>query len=215
MGSVSRNNREDWWYYGNKTSGTSWDKIGIESFVIQALKYQGLHDLNYEFNNNGISISLNLVIPDDIFEIKWYVDGVLNESYNNDTSINIAKKSYGWQKIAYRISEKNNQSKYINVRDELDTYADVYQGAFSSFGLAHYCAEPYSDEDGYDRSVCYGTVTAYDVGSNSTNSYGAYRVKNFDELMELYGGSENDHWMEYFVEYSGLGGQIGINWSNL
>ena len=215
MGSVSRNNREEWWYYGNKTSGTSWDKIGIESFVIQALKYQGLHDLNYEFNNNGISISLNLVIPDDIFEIKWYVDGVLNESYNNDTSINIAKKSYGWQKIAYRISEKNNQSKYINARDELDTYADVYQGAFSSFGLAHYCAEPYSDEDGYDRSVCYGTVTAYDVGSNSTNSYGAYRVKNFDELMELYGGSENDHWMEYFVEYSGLGGQIGINWSNL
>ena len=27
--------------------------------------------------------------------------------------------------------------------------------------------------------------------------------------------SETSHWAEYFVEYSGLGGQIVINWSNL
>ena len=42
-------------------------------------------------------------------------------------------------------------------------------------------------------------------------------VKDFNDLIDLYCSncSEADHWMEYFVEYSGLGGQIGINWSNL
>ena len=68
--------------------------------------------------------------------------------------------------------------------------------------------------EGYEESVCFGTVTAYDIQGETTNSYGGYDVRSFDDLMNLYGGSENDHWMEYFIEYSGLGGQIGINWSN-
>ena len=26
--------------------------------------------------------------------------------------------------------------------------------------------------------------------------------------------SESNHWAEYLIEYSGLGGQIVVNWSN-
>jgi len=214
MGSVSRYNREQWWYFSNKTSGTSWDEVGIESFAIQALKYQGLHDLDYNFSDTGLSINLNLVIPNDVFEIKWYVDGVLNDSFTDQTSLTFSKQNSGWQKIAYRIQEKNQQSNYISFEDGLDSYADVYQGFFTSFSQAHYCDEPYSDVEGYEESVCFGTVTAYDIQGETTNSYGGYDVRSFDDLMNLYGGSENDHWMEYFIEYSGLGGQIGINWSN-
>ena len=37
MGSPNRDDREEWWYFGNKTPAMSWDKVGVESFVIQAL----------------------------------------------------------------------------------------------------------------------------------------------------------------------------------
>ena len=59
-------------------------------------------------------------------------------------------------------------------------------------------------------------VTAYDIQDGQTNAYGAYDSRNFDDLMYWTGNgtSESSHWMEYFIEYSGLGGQIGINWSN-
>ena len=92
----------------------------------------------------------------------------------------------------------------------------MYQGFFSSFNQAFYCDEPFSDVEGYEDSVCYGTVTAYDIRDGQTNAYGAYSFRNFDDLMYWNGNgtSESSHWMEYFIEYSGLGGQIGINWSN-
>ena len=214
MGSISRSNREEWWYFGNKTSGTSWDKVGIDSFVIQALKQQGLHDLDYQFSDSGVALNLNIIIPDDLFEIRWFIDGVLDESFNNQTALTFSKKGFGWQKIAYRIFEKNDQTNFISVEDPIDTYADVYQGSLSSFYQPHFCDEPYSDVEGYEESVCFGTVTAYDIENGTTNSYRTYDVKTFDDLMSLYGGSENNHWMEFFIEYSGLGGQIGINWSN-
>ena len=92
----------------------------------------------------------------------------------------------------------------------------MYQGFFTSFNQRFYCDEPYSDVEGYEESVCYGTVTAYDIQDGQTNAYGAYDSRNFDDLMYWTGNgtSESSHWMEYFIEYSGLGGQIGINWSN-
>ena len=216
MGSPNREDREQWWYFGNKTPAMSWDKVGVESFVIQALKYQGLHNLNHQFSNTGVAINLDFVIPDDIFEIRWFIDGIENDSYKNLTSLTISKKSSGWEKIAYRIFEKNNESNFISVEDPLESYADVYQGFFTSFNQLHYCDEPYSDVEGYDDSICNGTVTAYDIQEDETNAYGAYEVKSFNDLMTLYCSdcNENSHWMEYFIEYSGLGGQIVINWSN-
>ena len=216
MGSPNREDREQWWYFGNKTPAMSWDKVGVESFVIQALKYQGLHNLNHQFSNTGVAINLDFVIPDDIFEIRWFIDGIENDSYKNLTSLTISKKSSGWEKIAYRIFEKNNESNFISVEDPLESYADVYQGFFTSFNQLHYCDEPYSDVEGYDDSICNGTVTAYDIQEDETNAYGAYEVKSFNDLMTLYCSdcNENSHWMEYFIEYSGLGGQMVINWSN-
>ena len=216
MGSPNREDREQWWYFGNKTPAMSWDKVGVESFVIQALKYQGLHNLNHQFSNTGVAINLDFVIPDDIFEIRWFIDGIENDSYKNLTSISISKKNSGWEKIAYRIFEKNNESNFISVEDPLESYADVYQGFFTSFNQLHYCDEPYSDVEGYDDSICNGTVTAFDIQEDGTNAYGAYEVKAFNDLMTLYCSdcNENSHWMEYFIEYSGLGGQMVINWSN-
>ena len=217
MGSPNRADSERWWYFGDKTPALSWDKVGVESFVIQALKYQGLHDLTYQFSSNGVTINLDFVMPNDIFEIRWFIDGVENDSYRNLKSISLPKQSSGWQKIAYRVYEKTNEFNFISVEDSLETYADVYQGFFTTFNQLHYCDEPYTDEKGYDEPICHGTVTAYDVQSSGAQGYGAYDVKDFNDLIDLYCSncSEADHWMEYFVEYSGLGGQIGINWSNL
>ena len=219
MGSPNRDDREEWWYFGNKTSAMSWDKVGVESFVIQALKYQGLHNLSYQFGDNGVTIDLDFVIPDEIFEIRWFIDGIENNSYKNLTSLSLPKLSSGWQKIAYRIFEKNNEYNFLSVEDPLDTFADVYQGFFTSFYQLYYCDEAYTDEEGYEDPICNGTVTAYDIQEDGTSAqgYGAYDVKDFNDLIDLYCSncSENDHWMEYYVEYSGLGGQIGINWNNL
>ena len=126
-------------------------------------------------------------------------------------------------KIAYRVYEKNNQNNYLNVIDELDKYADVYDGAFTSFNQLHYCDESYSDKQGYEESVCYGTLTAYqlidrneDINDiNNINTYGGYNLKNFNDFLGFYNDDETSHWVDYFIEYSGLGGQIGINWNNL
>jgi len=216
MGSPNKEDRDQWYYFGTKTPALSWDKVGVESFVIQALKYQGLHNLSYQFTGTGVTINLDFVIPNDIFEIRWYVDGVLNDSYTDLTSLTFSKQSSGWQKIAYRIFEKDGQSNFITVDDPLESYADVYQGFFTSFNQLHYCDEPYSEVEGYEDSLCFGTVTAYDIQGDQTNAYGAYDSRNFDDLMYWSGNgtTESNHWMEYFVEYSGLGGQIGINWSN-
>ena len=217
MGSPNRADSQRWWYFGDKTPALSWDKVGVESFVIQALKYQGLHDLTYQFSSNGVTINLDFVIPNDIFEIRWFIDGVENDSYRNLKSLSLPKQSSGWQKIAYRVYEKTNEFNFISVEDPLETYADVYQGFFTTFNQLHYCDEPYTDEKGYDKPICHGTVTVYDVQSSEAQSYKAFGVKDFNDLIDLYCSncSEADHWMEYFVEYSGLGGQIGINWRNL
>ena len=40
---------------------------------------------------------------------------------------------------------------------------------------------------------------------------------NIDDFFSWNGSgdySESNHWAEYMIEYSGLGGQIAVNWSN-
>jgi len=212
-----------WYFDGINVTATSWDKVGIESFAINALKFQGLHDLDFQFNDTGITIQLNFIIPNDIFGINWYIDGEIDTSLNDKTDFFVEGLSSGWQKIAYRVYEKNNQNNYLTAIDELDQYAEVYNGAFTSFNQLHYCDAPYSDKPGYEESVCYGTLTAYDLidengdinDSNDINSYGGYDLKNFNDFLSFYNDSQTSHWVDYFIEYSGLGGQIGINWSNL
>jgi hypothetical protein len=212
-----------WWFDGINVTATSWDKVGIESFAINALRFQGLHDLDFQFNDTGIAIQLNFIIPNDIFGINWYIDGEIDTSLNDKTDFFVEGLSSGWQKIAYRVYEKNNQNNYLIAIDELDQYAEVYNGAFTSFNQLHYCDAPYSDKPGYEESVCYGTLTAYDLidengdinDSNNINSYGGYNLKNFNDFLSFYNDSQTSHWVDYFIEYSGLGGQIGINWSNL
>ncbi|MEL0173072.1 MAG: hypothetical protein VW871_05955, partial [Gammaproteobacteria bacterium] len=169
------------------------------------------------------TIQLNFKIPNDIFGINWYIDGELDTSLNNKTNFFVEGLSSGWQKISYRVYEKNNKNNYLTIIDELDKYADVYDGAFTSFNQLHYCDAPYSDRPGYDESVCYGTLTAYELidkngdinDINNINSYGGYSLKNFNDFLSFYNDSQTSHWVDFFIEYSGLGGQIGINWSNL
>ena len=209
---------EQWWYYANKVKGNSWDKVGIEAFAIQALKYQGLHDLQLSFNDSSLTLNLGLIIPSDVFDIDWYIDGQLDSSLKNQTSITINNQSSGWQKIAYRITEISANKQYLFVTDGLENYADVYDGFFTSFDQAHYCDEPFSEVEGYEESVCYGTISGYDQESDGTFSeYGGYDIRNIEDFFNWDGNgnySQSNHWAEYLIEYSGLGGQIVVNWSN-
>jgi hypothetical protein len=165
-----------------------------------------------------LTLNLGLVIPSDVFDIDWYIDGQLDSSLTNQTSITINNQSSGWQKIAYRINEKSANKQYLFVVDELENYADVYDGFFTSFDQAHYCDEPFSEEEGYEESVCYGTISGYDQESDGTFSeYGGYDIRNIEDFFSWDGSgnySESNHWAEYLIEYSGLGGQIVVNWSN-
>lgn len=207
----------EWWWSANKTSGTSWDKVGIEAFVIQTLKYQGLHDLNPVFSSSGASINLGLVIPNDVFDIVWYINGQIDDSLKNKTTITVDSKNSGWDHIAYRVVEKSSTKKYLFANDEIDKFSDVYNGFFSSFDFAYYCDEPYSDQEGYEESICHVSVSGYDRQSDgSYRQYESFGFKTYDDFYNWYGDySEFSHWAEYYIEYSGLGGQIGINWSNL
>ena len=96
-----------------------------------------MHDIDVQFNNSNATISLDLVIPNDIFDIEWYLDGQNDSTLKNKTNFSIDKKSSGWEKIAYRIVEKSFPKKYLFASDDLDNYADVYDGLAHTIKLIY------------------------------------------------------------------------------
>jgi len=208
---------EDYWNWvidASKGSGSSWDQVGIESFVIEALKYQGLHNLNTIITPAGTNIELGLKLPFERFELNWYINGQIDSSLKNKLSLNIPS-STGWQTIAYRISEVPDtfdEKKYLFVTDDINVYSDVYQGIFTGYDQVFYCDEPYSEVKGYEDSVCFGTLRVYD--SEVDADYAVYdEALNYNEITNLWFDEYGD-WISHFIEKSGLGGQIGINWNN-
>ena len=208
---------EDYWGWvlnATKGSGSSWDQVGIESFVIQALKYQGLHDFDVNITQSGTNIELGLKLPFERFELNWYVNGQIDPSLKNNLTLNIPSSS-GWQTIAYRISEVPNvynEKKYIFVTDEINVYSDVYQGIFSGYDQVFYCEEPYTEVKGYEDTVCFSTIRVYDSEVDADYPV-SYDSLNYNEIRNLWSDQYGD-WISHFIEKSGLGGQIGINWNN-
>ncbi|MDA9204715.1 Ig-like domain-containing protein [Gammaproteobacteria bacterium] len=196
----------DYYDLGISSKGVQWDEIGQEAFAIQTLKFQGLHGMSADDDDDGnIIVTQNLDVSEADFHIDWYIDGELDSSKRNSKSITLEKKISGWSTAGIRVSEVI--PKFLKVTDDIYTFADAYRGIFSlnDYGVlcSSYGIEAYSSIEGYDEPLCRRTIyLVLDSGSSFW-----YHYDNFEEM------SQNSD-ISYFYETSALGELFGIDWSN-
>ncbi|MDA9867309.1 Ig-like domain-containing protein [Gammaproteobacteria bacterium] len=193
---------------GISSKGVQWDEIGQEAFAIQSLKFQGLHGMSTSTDEDGnYIVTQNLNVSENDFHIDWYIDGVLDSSKRNLKSVTLEKKTTGWSTAGIRVSEVNPQ--FIEVEDDIYTFADAYRGLFSFSSSPIYCSgrvtnRPiYSTIEGYEEPFCRQTLFLGLVGGSSL----WYHLDNFDKVKEY-------TIISYFYETSALGELFGIDWSN-
>ncbi len=194
----------NWIMNGEITKEILWDKIGIEAFVIQALKYQGMHSIDATFDaNNDLVISHSFVDPAGLFEVEWYLNGEKIE--NNSNSYVLARKSSGYEHVSYRIKEKTQN--LLTVTDNILDFNDVYSGIFSGSD-AWYCPNPLNSIAGYQTPICRNSLKI--KWTNYSGLYNYFFYENIGALQSS--GEANDYGLQYWIDYSGLGAQFGINW---
>jgi len=199
--------------YGNyknsrtRSEGVQWDKIGQEAFEVKALVNQGLHDISAGFDDErNVVVSHEIVVSESDYRIDWYIDGILDESLQNNSSVTITRKDNGITSAAYRIVPLG-VTKIVGT-DEPNIFRDFYDGVFSGYGNARYCStygiESYSDVEGYDEPFCIFTGRVW----TTSGSYFVVYDPNVEEAM-------NYSDVTYLFEKSGLGAQFVIRWENM
>ena len=90
----------------------------------------------------------------------------------------------------------------MKVADELNVFADVYLGRFSPEGGFYLCPETNTVWPGVSDTYCHSTVEAYrNDGSLVTEA------QSVDELLDAHDD------VTYFIERSGLGVHVMIDWT--
>ena len=155
-------------------------------------------------------------LPTELFAIDWYVDGQLVTDFptrgigyepggSTDSFVGrltIPRKASGSQTtIAYRIRELGG-NPVITATDELDTFTDVYLGRFSPEGGFYVCPESNTTWSEVTETYCHTTVEAF-LSDGSLVS----EVSSVEMLLRDY---EN---VRYFIERSGLGVHVMIDWT--
>ena len=190
-----------------RSEGVQWDKIGQEAFEVKALVNQGLHDISAAFDDErNIVVSHELVVSESDYRIDWYIDGILDESLQNNSSVTITRKDSGITSAAYRIVPLGD-TKIVGT-DEPNIFRDFYDGVFSGYGTVYYCSsfgiESYSDVEGYDDPYCIFTARVWVTSGSSF----VVNEPNVEEAMDYSN-------VTYLFENSGLGAQFVIKWENM
>ena len=155
-------------------------------------------------------------LPANLFAIDWFVNGELVtdwSAYGASLSEGAATDDFAQKltfprpssgaetSIAYRIRDLND-APVIEVEDALDDFADVYGGRFSFEGGFYICPENNTDWEGVVEHYCHITLSAY--LSDGTVIFDA---PNRASLVSSYPN------LTHFIERSGLGAQVMIDWS--
>ena len=197
-------NSSDWYLNEIRHDGLDLDPIAIEGFELRSLAEQGLHliEASLGSNNETLTVSTQLNIDDSIYEIRWYVDGNLQESSTNAKSLTVSR-STGYQSIAYRVFDKR-EVPVITVTDDISQFGDVYLGEFGGKTGQFYCALLPNVWEGITDRICNSTYYAVYEGDLV---YTAPSIATSNADLESYSR------FKYWYEYSGLGAQFVINWT--
>ena len=199
----------DYVYDGILNEDVLYDKIGIESFLIRTLIFQGLHSINFAFNEDGnIEVSHNFNDPSGLFEVEWYLNGEAVE-HSSNTYI-LPRKTSGYEHVSYRIKEKTQN--ILTDTDNILNFRDVYDGLFASDRSIYTCQGIgiglYTTNSDYEFPQCRNTI---DI--KFTCCDGLFDFFAYETVDDLISSRENEiYGLQYWIEHSGYGAMFGINW---
>ena len=205
----------------NRTASDAfnYDAVGNEAQFLRAIQLQGSQDVTLYLPLPGRDVMVldhRVRLPSNLFAMEWFVDGepvadlasagigyqAGGASDEFVARLTIPRKPSGsTTRIAYRIRDLS-VDPVVTVEDDLDSFADVYLGRFSPEGGFYVCPESNTQWDGVAETYCHTTVEAYlSDGSLVTD------VGSVDELTRRFED------VTHFIERSGLGVQIMVDWT--
>ena len=216
---TSESERNAWLTSRTRSDAVDYDAVGTEAQFLRAIQLQGSQDVTLYLpssGEDGLVLDHRVTLPADLFAIDWFLDGELitdfaavgigyQEGSPSDTYVarlSLPRKTAGsTTQIAYRIRDLS-ESPAVKVADELNVFADVYLGRFSPEGGFYLCPETNTAWPGVSDTYCHSTVEAYrNDGSLVTEA------QSVDELLDAHDD------VTYFIERSGLGVHVMIDWT--
>ena len=201
------------------SDAVNYDAVGNEAQFLRALQLQGLQDVTLFLPSPAAEAAIldyNVKLPPALFELEWFVDGVAVDDLasagidyqqggpSDDFvgRLKIPRKPSGSStRVGYRIRDQSAEP-VIKVVDELDTFADVYLGRFSPEGGFYICPESNTAWTEVGVTYCHSTLKAY-----RSNGSLVTEARSISELESKYPD------IKYFIERSGLGVQVMIDWT--
>ena len=209
----------DWLEFRTASDAFNYDPVAKEAQYLRAIHLQGVKSIDVTLPDNGSDgfvVTHSARLPTNLFAIDWFVNGELVSDWSaygatlasGTPADDFAQKvmfprpsSTTETSIAYRIRDLNDEP-VIEVVDALDEFADVYGGRFSFEGGFYICPETNTDWDGVVEQYCHITLNAY-----LPDGTVIYDENSRAALLERHPD------VTHFIERSGLGAQVMIDWS--
>jgi hypothetical protein len=211
--------RSAWLTTRARSDAVDYDAVGTEAQFLRALQLQGSQDVTLYLPSSGddhLVLDHRVMLPNELFAIDWFLDGELITDFTaagidyrvggpSDTYVgrlSLPRQAAGTTThIAYRIRDIS-ESPAVTVIDELNVFSDVYLGRFSPEGGFYLCPELNTAWPGVSDTYCHATLEAY-------RSDGALvtEAQSVDELLDAHDD------VTYFIERSGLGIHVMIDWT--
>ena len=211
--------RQAWMLEREGSDAVDYDEVGTEAQFLRSIHLQGANDLSVytpQSETADLVVEHNLVLPAELFEIDWFVDGNLVENWGDFGAtyeegsaedpyigrITIPRKASGeLSRLAYRVRDLGLEPA-VSAVDELTEFADIYLGRFSYEGGFYLCPEPNTEWDEAGDTYCHVTANVFlDDGSM------VFDVSSDSEVFDRYSN------VRYYIERSGLGAQVVIDWT--
>ena len=211
--------RQAWMLEREGSDAVDYDEVGTEAQFLRSIHLQGANDLSVytpQSETADLVVEHNLVLPAELFEIDWFVDGNLvnnwgdfGATYEEGSAedpyigrITIPRKASGeLSRLAYRVRDLGLEPA-VSAVDELTEFADIYLGRFSYEGGFYLCPEPNTEWDEAGDTYCHVTANVFlDDGSM------VFDVSSESEVFDRYTN------VRYYIERSGLGAQVVIDWT--
>ena len=209
----------DWLEFRTVSDAFNYDPVAKEAQYLRAIHLQGAKSIDVtlpETSSDGLVVTHSARLPTDLFAIDWFVNGELVSDWSaygatlsggtpaDDfvQKVTFPRPSSATEtSIAYRIRDLNDEP-VIEVVDALDDFADVYGGRFSFEGGFYICPETNADWEGVAEQHCHITLSAY-----LSDGTVIYDETSRAALLERYPD------VTHYIERSGLGAQVMIDWS--
>ena len=209
----------DWLEFRTVSDAFNYDPVAKEAQYLRAIHLQGAKSIDVtlpETSSDGLVVTHSARLPTDLFAIDWFVNGELVSDWSaygatlsggtpaDDfvQKVTFPRPSSATEtSIAYRIRDLNDEP-VIEVVDALDDFADVYGGRFSFEGGFYICPETNTDWEGVAEQYCHITLSAY-----LSDGTVIYDETSRAALLERYPD------VTHYIERSGLGAQVMIDWS--